>query len=152
MRILCYMNKNLLFSYIIFAILFLTAMLKILYPSPALKPLYLTVSLFELLLAATLLLFFDRWQVWALLILVFATWGGYACYTTIWDLPCSCLGSTLILPRGTSLGFNLGICGVSWRLLKGLPQSGGCRLSWLGVLSIALFAGGFLIANFILEK
>jgi hypothetical protein len=144
------MGRNLILTYIIFTILFIAAMFKILFPSPALKVFYLTVSLIELFLGAALLLYFDRWQTWALLTLVFATWGGYAFYTTVWDLPCSCLGSAILLPRGASFGLNLGMLGISCKLLKELPKR--CHFGWLGALSLLLFGIGFLFANFFLEN
>lgn len=144
------MGRNLLLTYIVFAILFIAAMFKILFPSPSLKTFYLAVSLIELFLAAALLLYYDRWQAWAVLVLVCSTWGGFAFYTTVWDLPCSCLGSLIILPRGTSLGINLGMLGVSCKLFKGLPQR--CHFGWLGLFSLIFFAIGLLSANFILEN
>jgi hypothetical protein len=144
------MNKSIL-TYLIAALLCGAAAFKIFYPSPALKTFHLLVSLLELLLAGILLLFSHRWQVWALLTMVFATWGGYAFYTTIFGLPCSCLGSAFILPRGTSLGLNFLLLGISWGWLRKLPDSASFPFYWLGIFSGVLFAAGFLSAHFIIE-
>ncbi len=149
------MNKTRILAVaVIFLILCSAGIIKIFYPSPVLKNFYIVVGIFELLLAIALVLFSRRGEIWAVLVLVFAAWGGYAFYTTLFGLPCSCLGSALVLPRGVFFCLNLAIFGTSWGLLKGTSFSL-LNFRWLSVLSIVLFVVGFvlsmLIYNFLVE-
>lgn len=137
---------------VIFLILCAAGVIKILYPSEVLKNFYIAVGVFELLLATALLVFSQRGEMWAALALVFAAWGGYAFYSTLFGLPCSCLGSAIILPRGVSFGLNVAILGVSWRFFKGINL---LNFKWLWLLILILFISGFVSAvimyNFLVD-
>lgn len=146
-----YLSKSsfrILLAVILISILALCAVIKILYPPLALRELYLGVGLFEFLLAAGLLFFWNRWEIWALMALVFATWAGYSLYSTIFGLPCSCLGSALAIPRGLTLMINALIIGGAWFVLIGFkPFQKKIRL--IIILSCILLIIGFTSAYII---
>lgn len=133
---------------LIFFILCVASIVKIVYPSPVLKDFYFIIGVFELLLGAGVLIFSHRWETWALLALIFTAWGGYSLYSTIFGLPCSCLGAVVTLPRGVSFSVNCLVAGSSWALLLGSPLASK-TFSWMRLFSIVLFFTGFAVAKII---
>ena len=127
-------------------LLSLALVFKFFYPIPAFKNFYTVVSLVELLMVILLLAFYTRWFVWAGLACVFSLWGGYCLYTTIFGLPCSCLGAALMLPRGVSLALNGALTTSCWVVLKGYSLNSKV-IHKLVVLCPFLFVVGFLSAS-----
>lgn len=140
------MNKfKLILVIFIFSIFCFSGILKVAYPNPILKNFYLTVGIFELILATSLLFFSNRAETWLILLLVFACWGGYALYTTLFGLPCSCLGAALPVPRGVSFGLNLTFFGSCWGVLKKIYPTL-LNFKYLKLFSAACFVLGFIFA------
>ena len=133
---------------IVIAILVLAAVVKIVYPSPLLHDFFFIISIFEVALALALAVFWNRWEMWALLALVFATWGGYSLYAAIFGLPCLCLGVAVKLPQGTSLMLNLLIILLAWVVLKdlGISHKKAVKLVLLSCLLVVL---GFVSSSFL---
>ncbi len=146
-------NKNVwlfrvVLAVIIVTILIVCAIIKIIYPSPLLNGFFFFISIVEIALAMSVAIFWDRWKIWAILALVFATWGGYSLYAAIFGLPCLCLGVAVTLPNGTSLIANILFAALSWVVLKdfGLQRKTAIKL---GLLSLLLVAFGFGSASFL---
>jgi hypothetical protein len=131
---------------VIISILIIAAVIKIIYPSPLLDGFFFIISVFEIALAIAVAIFWNRWKIWALLALVFATWGGYSLYAAVFGLPCLCLGVAVTLPHGTSLIANLLLASLSWVVLKdfGISRK---RAMKLALLSCFLVAFGFAAAS-----
>ena len=148
-----YRNRNLriLFAVIIFSILSAAAVIKIVYPSPALGNFFFIISIFEMVLAVALALFWNRRSVWALASLVFAAWGGYSLYAAIFGLPCQCLGVAVTLPRGISLGINVSMMVLSWKVLRDFGLAT-LKVSRLVFLTVVLFVVGFVSAYYLYIK
>ena len=109
---------RLVLAVIMITILLIAAIIKLIYPSPLLQDFFLLVSIFEIGLAIAIAVFWNHWKMWALLALVFATWGGYSLYAAVFGLPCLCLGVAVDLPQGTSFLFNLLLVILCWVVLK----------------------------------
>ncbi len=92
---------------ILFLSLWVAAIGKIFYPNDFLVELDVGVGIFEVVLACLLLLFYRRWEIWAVVGIVLATWGGYSLFWLFQELPCSCLGKLMVLPTGFSFGFDV---------------------------------------------
>jgi hypothetical protein len=133
---------------IIITLLITAAVIKIIYSSPLLSGFYFMISVFEVALALGVGIFSTRWQMWALLALVFATWGGYSLYAAVFGLPCMCLGVAVTLPHGTSLIANILLAALSWVVLKnfGISRQTVTKLALLSVLLVGL---GFACASFL---
>ncbi len=132
----------------IIAILIVAAIIKIIYPSPLLHEFFFIVSIFEIALAIAIAVFWERWKMWALLALVFATWGGYSLYAAIFGLPCLCLGVAVTLPHGTSLLVNIILVVLSWVVLKDLriTRQKSLKLALLSCICVIVgFAGASLL-------
>lgn len=87
-------------------ILVSAALLKWVYP-PARNPLFFgLVGGVEAVLALALLTYARSWRVWLILVLIVSIWMGFSFYVTLFGLPCSCMGGSLILPRGISFALN----------------------------------------------
>jgi hypothetical protein len=144
------MNKKirLVLTIIIAFILSLSLVFKFFYPIPAFRNFYIFISLFELTMVILLLAFYTRWFAWAGLACVFSLWGGYSLYTTIFGLPCSCMGSELMLPRGLSFALNILLTGASWFVLKGYTLDRQTIRKYM-ILCPFLFVVGFLSASII---
>jgi hypothetical protein len=137
------MNKFKIIITILIVFMFcISGIFKILYQNEMLRIFYLVVGLFELFLAAILLVFSGRSQMWAALVLVFAAWGGYSLYTTLFGLPCSCLGSAFFLPRGVPLGLNIVFFGSSWGILRSIGLNSK-KLNFFSFISMVI---GFFAA------
>jgi hypothetical protein len=146
-------NKSKLFFRVVLAVVIVTllmaaAVIKIIYPSPLLNEFFFMVSIFEIALAIGVAIFWNRWKMWAVLALVFATWGGYSLYAAMFGLPCLCLGVAVTLPHGTSLIANLLLAALSWVVLKDFAISRK-RAIRLALLSCLLIAFGFASASFL---
>lgn len=126
---------------VIVTILLVAAIIKIIYPSPLLQDFFFVISIFEIALAMALAVFWNRWKIWALLALVFATWGGYSLYAAIFGLPCFCLGIAVTLPQGASLFVNGILVILSWVVLRDFGISYK-RTVKLALLSCLLVWGG----------
>lgn len=83
---------------------------------------YAMVGGLEAILAVALMVYRDSWRVWTLLTLMLATWSGFSFYTTFFGLPCSCLGSIFLLPRGISLSLNGLMLAGAWHVLTRHPS------------------------------
>jgi len=141
-------NKSGLLFRVVLAVVIITlliaaAVIKIIYPSPLLHGFFFLISLFEIALAMGVALFWNRWKMWALLALVFATWGGYSLYAAVFGLPCLCLGVAVTLPHGTSLIVNILLATLSWVVLKDfkISRKKGIKLALLSALLIAFGFG-----------
>ncbi len=140
-------NKNewlfrVVLAVVIVTLLIACAVIKIIYPSPLLNGFFFFISIFEFALAMGVAVFWNRWKMWALLAMVFATWGGYSLYAAVFGLPCLCLGVAVTLPNGTSLIANILLAALSWVVLKDFAISRK-RAIKLGLLSLFLVAFGF---------
>jgi hypothetical protein len=131
---------------VIIMLLIAAAVIKIIYPSPLLNGFFFIISIFEIALAMGLALFWNRWKMWAILALVFATWGGYSLYAAVFGLPCLCLGVAVALPHGTSLIANTLLAALSWVVLKDFAISRKRAVN-LALLSLLLVAFGFGCAS-----
>jgi hypothetical protein len=109
---------------------------------------FFMISIFEIALAMGVAIFWNRWKMWALLALVFATWGGYSLYAAVFGLPCLCLGVAVTLPHGTSLIANMLLAALSWVVLKDFGISRKRALK-LALFSVLLVAFGFGCASFL---
>ena len=147
-----YNNGNVLFrvvlAVVIITLLMTAAVIKIIYPSPLLNGFFFIISIFEISLAMGAAIFWNRWKMWAILALVFATWGGYSLYAAVFGLPCMCLGVAVTLPNGTSLIANTLLAALCWAVLKdfGISRKRAIKLALLSVLLIAV---GFCFASFL---
>jgi len=137
---------RLVLAVIMITILLIAAIVKLIYPSPLLQDFFFLVSIFEVALAVAIAVFWNHWKMWALLALVFATWGGYSLYAALFGLPCLCLGVAVDLPQGTSFLFNLLLVMLCWVVLKDfrIPSQ---RVFQLALLSCLLVAVGLLSAT-----
>lgn len=133
---------------VIIALLMTAAVIKIIYPSPLLNSFFLIISIFEIALAIGVALFWNRWKMWGILALVFATWGGYSLYAAIFGLPCLCLGVAVTLPHGTSLIANILLAAFSWMVLKDFGISRQIAVK-MAVCSSLLVVIGFSSASFL---
>jgi hypothetical protein len=133
---------------VIITLLITAAVIKIIYPSQLLNGFFFLISIFEIALAMGVAIFWNRWKMWAILALVFATWGGYSLYAAIFGLPCLCLGVAVTLPNGTSLIANTLLAALSWVVLKdfGISRK---RAIKLALFSLLLIAFGFGSASFL---
>jgi len=147
MRVVHFSNGFLL-SILVSIVLIVTGMIKIIYPIHALSDFFIALGVFEIGLALTLFFFANYWKMWAITALIFASWGGYALYGTIFSLPCACLGSALELPRGMTLGIDLMILIGIGLVLKG-SRAPVYVIKWTIVLSILLFIIGFYFGSFL---
>lgn len=125
-------------------VLLVAAYGKMFYPTEDLGRLDFGVSVFEVGLVANLILYRRYWQMWTLLALVFATWGGYSFFWYQTELPCSCMGESLDLPNGFSLVINIIFycMSVGCATMLGAP-----RMIWWCLLSAILATMGFFIAS-----
>ncbi len=133
---------------VIVILLITAAVIKIIYPSPLLNGFFFIISIFEIALAMGVAIFWNRWEMWAILALVFATWGGYSLYAAVFGLPCMCLGVAVPLPNGTSLIANTLLAALSWVVLQDFRISRK-RAIKLALLSLLLIAFGFTFASFL---
>ena len=108
-------------AYLVAAVLLTTAVLKWIYLPPRHAALYGVVGGIEALLALGLLRNPKNWRVWICLTLLTSLCSGFSLYTTIFGLPCSCMGSGLDLPRGTSLFISFLLLGIAWAVLRRHP-------------------------------
>lgn len=133
-------------SVVIVTLLIVCAVIKIIYPSPLLNGFFFFISIVEIALAMGVAIFWNRWKMWAILALVFATWGGYSLYAAIFGLPCLCLGVAVTLPNGTSLIANILFAALCWVVIKGfaIPRKKAIKL---GFFSLFLVAFGFGCAS-----
>lgn len=129
-----------LLALVMVIVLVVAAAIKIMHPSELLHTFFFIISIVEMALALVVTFFWNRWQIWAFLTLVFATWGGYSLYAAIFGLPCFCLGVAVNLPRGTSLLVNLLLVTFSWIVLKGfgISRRRAIRLALLSGLLMGL--------------
>lgn len=117
-----FFQKTFWIATLISLILVSAALLKWLFPPVRVSSFYVWVGGIEIVLAVALWAYRLSWRIWAVLVLVLAIWAGFSLYTTIFGLPCSCLGSALPVPRGTSLILNgLMLCGA-WHILTCHPS------------------------------
>jgi hypothetical protein len=137
-----------LLAIILALVLCAAAVIKFLYPSQLLYDFFLAVSIVEIVLAIAWPILWNKWEIWAFMGLVFATWGGYSLYAALFGLPCRCLGIAVTLPRGSSLLVNILIVGLSWVILKGFKLSPK-KMWWVGGLSILLFIVGYISASYL---
>ncbi len=139
---------RLLLAIVLVLILAAAAIIKIIYPSPLLNDFFFGVSIFEIALAIALAIFWNQWEIWAFMTLVFTTFGGYSLYAAIFGLPCRCLGVAVILPRATSLIVNILIVMLCWVVLGGYNLKN-AKTRQMVILSCTLFVVGFIAASYI---
>lgn len=97
----------LFFSLVIGLVLMVAAWGKFFYPAEFVKTLDQWVSGFEVLFLATIIIYRNRWQLWTVSSVVFASWCGYALYWYFLKLPCSCMGTMLDIPTALSISIDL---------------------------------------------
>lgn len=113
--------NSFLIACVVALILLPSAVLKWLYP-PLRDPLfYEIIGGVEAALALALLIYSRIWRVWVLLALVVSIWMGFSLYTTVFGLPCSCMGGAFELPRGVTLILNALMAAGAWIALKHHP-------------------------------
>jgi hypothetical protein len=139
---------RLLLAIVLALIMAVAAVIKIVYPSPLLADFFLAVSIFEIVLAIALAIFWNQWQIWSFMVLVFTAFGGYSLYAAVFGLPCRCLGVAVTLPRATSLIVNILIVYLCWIVLSGFKLKN-LNVRRLAILSGFLFVIGFVFANYI---
>lgn len=117
------MKRKIYFTlrWLVIWILLSTAILKWIYLPSRHAVIYGVVGGVELLLALGLMRNPKTWRIWIMLTLVASLCFGFSLYTTIFSLPCSCMGSVLDLPRGTSLFISLLLLGIGWEVLERHP-------------------------------
>lgn len=117
---------------------------KFFYPSSKLQLLDRAISVFEVGMMCFLLLFRQRIWAWMAMVVLFASWGGYAIYWCCLQLPCNCIGSLVPLPSGFALSFDIlaFILSCAMALLLGAARSV-IYLTILGALLCALFGYAF---------
>ncbi len=97
----------------------------------------------EALLALALLIYAKSWRVWVILVLIVSIWMGFSFYVTLFGLPCSCMGGSLILPRGISFALNgLMLVGASIVLHRSRVD-----LKQLIPFYIFMFIAGFIVST-----
>ncbi len=84
-------------------VLLIAAYAKIISPSEELYVLDYLVSCFEIVFLAFLILYRYQIQMWLIGTLLFFSWGGYALFWYLAELPCTCMGSAVSIPDGFSL-------------------------------------------------
>jgi hypothetical protein len=119
------------------------AVMKWLFPAARDANLFFILGGIELVLAVGLVLFASSWQVWVMLALIVAAWAGFSLYTTVFGLPCGCLGGAFEFPRGTTLALNGVMLMGTWfvlnqHLARPLP------LKRIGVFFVLGFAAAYL--------
>jgi hypothetical protein len=133
---------------ILILILGAAAIIKIAYPSPLLHNFFMGVSVLEIALVLGLALCWNRWEMWALMALVFTTFGGYSLYGAIFGLPCRCLGVAVDVPRAASLIVNILLVFLCWIVLREYklkPE----RTRRIIFLSCFLVVFGFIAASYL---
>jgi hypothetical protein len=101
----CSVNSFLI-ACLVALILLPAALLKWSHPSIENPLIFMILGGLEAFLALGLLLYHRSWRVWVLLALIVSAWMGFSLYTTIFGLPCSCMGGSFLLPRGMPLGLS----------------------------------------------
>src|SRR3990172_891780 len=88
-------------------ILITAAVGKIFYPSKLLARLDFVVGVFEICFTIMLIVGRRLWQVWIAAALIFASWLGYSVFWYYLELPCSCMGKLIELPKGFTIFLDL---------------------------------------------
>ena len=107
---------------------------------------YVVIGGLEALLALALVLYNKSWRAWVVLALVVSVWMGFSFYVTLFGLPCSCLGGSITLPRGMSLGLNGLMFLGAWGILHRYPTQP-VRFKRLVWFFAAMFIIGFIISS-----
>lgn len=139
-------NIPLILSFFISIILIIAAIAKFSSPVTAFPDIDYAAATFEIFLAFILITFFSHWEAWGLTAIIFASWGGFAFFWLLWGIPCSCLGSWILLHPGISFTSDALFVGLSVLMMRRL----GVRRKMLsGILlfcfPIALI--GFIVAH-----
>jgi hypothetical protein len=132
-------------------ILLTAAIGKFFFPTEYLKAFDQWVSAFEVLLLLGILFLRKQTKMWLSAALVFASWGGYAFFWCLVELPCSCMGEMLKVPTGLTIALDLvffSSCLVVASLLGAMRQV--LFLTVLGGLLISL--GGFAFGDWIYKN
>lgn len=128
-------------------ILIPAAILKWVYPPGRDPALFMVIGAIEAGLAVILLLYHKSWRAWIVLSLLVSIWMGFSLYTTVFGLPCPCMGSAYELPRGVTFVLNgVMLLGASNILSKYPSQSMNFRR--LAMFFCLLFLIGFVSAVF----
>lgn len=77
----------LILSYVIALILIIAAIAKLSSPVTAFPDVDYAAGIFEIILSLALIAFFSRWEMWALMGIVFASWGGFSFFWVLWGCP-----------------------------------------------------------------
>lgn len=141
-------NVPLILSFFISLILIIAAIAKIMSPATAFPDVDYAAGAFEIFLAFILVVFFSHWEVWGLTAMIFASWGGFAFFWLLWGIPCTCLGSWILLHPGISFTLDILFVGLSALMMR---QLGVRRKSFLRILCFCLPIAliGFVIANYL---
>ncbi len=141
-----YVN-NLLTACVVALILIPAALLKWIYPPGRDPLLFMLIGAVEAVLAVVLLVYYRSWRVWVVLLLLVSIWMGFSLYTTVFGLPCPCMGSAYELPRGVTFALNgIMLLGASNVLRKYPSQSVSFRR--LALFFFLLFLMGFVSSVF----
>lgn len=76
---------------------------KMFFPSEELAYLDYSVSIFEVIFLSFLWMYWNRKEMWLATSMVFASWGGYSLFWFLAELPCTCMGEAVSIPKGFTL-------------------------------------------------
>lgn len=143
---MAFKNHSLLASSLIAAILIGAAILKWMFPAAKDPYFYFMIGGLEIVIAGALILYHHFWRAWTLLTLLLSVWLGFSFYTTLFGLPCSCLGSAIDLPRGLTLSINGLMLIGAWKMVD-KERSHPIKLKRIVWFLILFFFIGFLISS-----
>lgn len=142
--ILKYAHHHFVLSFILSLILIFAAIGKLTSPVAAFPDVDYAAAVFEVGLAAALIIFSARWEMWALAGIVFASWGGFSLFWITTGLSCTCLGSWMILHPGITFAADLGFIGLSGWMIYRLGASSR-QLVHIGLFCLPISMIGFVI-------
>ena len=141
MRIISFIS-----GFLISVILLVAAIAKILRPWDLLVLIDRGGAVFEIFFAIALLLFNQRAWMWLFSSVVFANWAGYSLFWTIQELPCTCMGTLVEVPRGFFLGLGL-IFFVSSILLAYFHSWNKQEITWFLLFSLVFGVFGYFFGK-----
>jgi len=113
-------NTSLILSFFVSLMLIIAAIAKISSPVTTFPDIDYAAGIFEIFLAFALITFFSHWEMWALTAIIFASWGGFSFFWLLWGVPCSCLGSWILLHPGISFTSDVLLVALSALMIRRL--------------------------------
>ncbi len=138
----------LFFALFIAVVLAIAAWGKFFYPAELLEVFERWVAGAEVFFLLAILIFRNKWLLWVFAATIFAAWFGYALYWYFLELPCSCMGELLNIPKA----FTIFLDGLffSSSILAAYLLGATSRWMWIGLIFSAI-AGlvGYAAAHWI---